>query len=106
MGDAATVKLANSIASVSVAIVVPDVMPELDVAPDVVDERLVVATVPVTVKLSDGEVTAFRFPTVSVADCPGATEAGSKVQVAGEIFAQLRTIDPVKPSLVEADNVN
>lgn len=83
-----------------------DVVLELETVDEVAANWFVVETVPVTVKLSEEEVTALRFPTVSVVDCPGEIEAGPKVQVAGEIFAQPRTIDPVKPSLVEADNVN
>lgn len=106
VGDAATVKSANSTVSASVAVVVPDVVLELDVVLDVVDDRSVVETVPVTVKLSDPEVTALRFPTVSVLDCPGSIEAGSKVQVAGAMSAHARVIDPVKPSLDDADKSN
>lgn len=107
VGDAASVKSANSTDNVSVAMVESEaVVLKLDIVVDVAANRLAVETVPVTVKLSEGEVTAFRFPTVSVVDCPGEIEAGSKVQVAGAMFAQPRTIEPVNPSLVEADKVN
>lgn len=107
VGDAARAKSANSTDRVSVAMVESEaVVLELDVVVDVAANRFTVETVPVTVKLSDGEVTALRFPTVRVVDCPGEIEAGSKVQVAGAMFAQPRTMEPVNPSLVEADRVN
>lgn len=107
VGETVRVKSANFTDKWSVAVVESEsVVLEVEAVVDVAVKRFVVATVPVTVKLSEDEVTAFRFPTVSVLDWPGAIDAGLKLQVAGAIFAQPRTIDPVKPSLVEADSVN
>ena len=106
-GESASVKSANCTDRGSVAVIVPEVVVlELDVVATVLASWLVVATVPVTVKLSDEEVMALRFPTVSVLDCPGVIDAGLKAQVAGPISPQLRTIGPVNPSLVEADTAN
>jgi hypothetical protein len=65
-----------------------------------------VSAVPVTVKLIVDEVTALRFPTVSVLDSPGTIVGGLKVHVAGVMSAQARTIEPANPSLVEAETAN
>lgn len=102
VGEAERAKSANWTDSESVAVVVLEVELVDEVVLD--DERKV--AVPVTVKLSADEVTAVRFPTVSVLDCPGVIEAGLKEQVAGETFAQPRTIESVNPELAEAETVN
>jgi hypothetical protein len=99
-GEAARLKSANFTESARVAVVVPEL---------VVDDVEVVwlaASVPATVKLSEEEVTASRFPTVRVLDCPGEIEAGLKAQVAGATLAQPRTMEPVNPLLDDADRVN
>lgn len=103
VGEAARVKSANSTDSESVAVVVLEL--EVVVVEVVLDEVDAVA-VPVTVKLIEDEVTAVRFPTVSVLDCPEVMEEGLKEQVAGETFAQPRTIESVYPELAEAETVN
>jgi hypothetical protein len=100
-GEAARLKSANCTESSRVAVVVPEL-----VVDDVEVVWVAVVTVPVTVKLSEEEVTASRFPTVSVLDCPGEIEAGSKAQVAGATLAQPRTMEPVNPLLDDADRVN
>ena len=107
VGEAARVKSANCTDSASVAVDVPgEVLELLVLVDDVVVVWLAVATVPVTVKLSEDEVTALRFPTVSVLDCPGDIDVGLKAHVAGATLAQPRTMDPVNPLFDDADSVN
>ena len=89
-----------------VAVKVPEVLPEPDEVLAVVELWLDAGTVPVTVKLSEDDVIAVRFPTTRVLDSPGSIEVGLKVQVAGAMLAHPRTIEPVNPTVVEADTVN
>ena len=99
-GVAAMVKSANCTDSESMAVDVPEAaVLELLVV------WLVAATVPVTEKLRSDDVTAARFPTVRVLDCPGEIEAGSKAQVAGATLVQPRTMEPVNALLDDAESV-
>jgi len=103
-GEAESVKSSNSTVRRSVVVVV---LPVVETVPDVEVSVLEVwTTVPVTVKLSDVEVTSLRFPTVSVLDIPGAMVAGLKEHVAGAMSAHPRAIDPVNPGAAETKTVN
>ena len=106
-GEAARVKSENCTESASVAVPAPEVEdPEVEVVDGVVLDEVVVVAVPVTLKMSADEVTAFRFPTVRVLDWPGTMEEGLKAQVAGETLAQPSAMEPVNPTAVEAEMVN
>lgn len=102
VGETARVKSESCTDSGSVAVIVL----VLVAVNTVVVEFVEVLAVPVTVKLSGDEVTALRFPTVSVVDWPGVTDAGTNVHVAGAMPVQPRIIDPVNPSVVDAVTVN
>jgi hypothetical protein len=72
-GEAASVKSAKRTVRVNVAVVVSDaVVSVVAVGVGALEEL----TVPVTVKLSEVEVTSVRLPTVSVLDSPGAIVPG------------------------------
>jgi hypothetical protein len=53
------------------------------------------ALVPITLKFSVSVPRAVRSLTVRVLVCPGVIAAGAKVQMAGELFWQLKVIAPV-----------
>src|SRR5579872_4948205 len=105
-GEAEIVKSSNSTVSGSVAITVPVLDPSVAPVPVGGLELPDGATVPVTEKFSDMEVTWPRLPTVSVLDPPGESVAGSNEQVAGAMFSQPRTMGVTVPRLTEAVNVN
>lgn len=62
--------------------------------------------VPVTLKLKEFPVTAFRLLTVSVAVCPGWMAAGLNAQLAGALPEQARLMPPVKLEGLDAKMVN
>ena len=66
----------------------------------------VMVAVPITVKLSEDDASPPRLPTVRVLNWPGTTEVGLNAQVAGEILLQPSAMDPVNPTVVEADTIN
>ena len=93
-------KSANCTIRGSVAVTVLGLVVEL------VESWDVMVAVPITVKLSDDDESPPRLPTVRVLDWPGTIEGGLNAQVAGEILEQLRAMDPVNPTVVEAVTVN